>query len=109
MSRPKKYRYPMPKSLESDMTAFSIIRAIMREYKKRGLLNHMSLDIGVANGKHYAYMFFHTEDIVSHIDFYNRHLFRERWDELLGLMDEEVEKMRKESECQEKEEMEEAV
>ena len=105
----KEYKHQIPKSLVKTRNAFSILMAVMREYKKRKLLCPMSLDVGVSNGFHYAYVFFHAEDKCVYVDFYNNEMFRERWDELLDEMDREAERIRKEREQRETEEMEEAV
>ena len=100
----KEYKHPIPKSLVKTRNAFSILRAVMREYKKRKLLCPMSFEVRVANGFPYAYVFLHAEDKVVYVDFYNIHMFRERWDELLDEMDREAERMRKERKQREKEE-----
>lgn len=105
----KEYKHPIPKSLVKTRNAFSILRAAMREYKKRKLLCHMSFEVGVSNGFYYAYVFLHVEGKAVYVDFYNNHMFRERWDELIDEMDREAERMRKEREQRKKEEMEEAV
>ena len=91
----------IPKSLEKNHDPIAILRAVISEYKKRGLSNKISLDLNTSdNGTLYAYLFFHKKDgSVLLSDFYNRHLFLSTWTELIETMDAEVENKRKRSKC----------